>query len=333
MQPGITCIMYVRNHAATLPAALESILHLQARPASEIIIIDDASKDGSSTIIDEYAKDPRIKVLRYTSAIGKVQGMNVGLVSARHALVAITEPWTLSDSSRFEKQAAFLEKHPEVCVVASYTNRTAPAFRKVEWTSEVIKAALLFENPLNHVTAMARSQVFATQGNNYRHTFDNYMADHDLWIRLIGECEFALLPEELVDAPDDYRKYGSVRSAILATDFFVKHINRLLQYSPTSREVKMTVSLFMGFEAEKFGSADKFSAWFQKIRDLNRLKRVFDVQALDTVLAYEWTKLGIFISKRGLSQYIAYERASGHSYVSVLGKIISKSVRHLFKQA
>ena len=56
----VSVIMPNYNHAPYLKQRLDSIL-LQTYPEMEIILIDDASTDGSAAIMEEYAKDPRVK--------------------------------------------------------------------------------------------------------------------------------------------------------------------------------------------------------------------------------------------------------------------------------
>ena len=61
--PEISVVMGVFNNAATLSAALDSILS-QADVGLEFIVVDDGSTDGSAKILDAAAKrDPRLKVV------------------------------------------------------------------------------------------------------------------------------------------------------------------------------------------------------------------------------------------------------------------------------
>ena len=50
------------NHAPFLRERMDSIL-LQDYPEYEVIVLDDASTDGSRAILNEYANHPRVKLL------------------------------------------------------------------------------------------------------------------------------------------------------------------------------------------------------------------------------------------------------------------------------
>lgn len=74
----VSIIVPVFNVCRYLPACLESIIS-QSYHDLEIILIDDGSTDGSSTICDEYAKnDSRIRVIHQNNA-GAANAKNAGL--------------------------------------------------------------------------------------------------------------------------------------------------------------------------------------------------------------------------------------------------------------
>lgn len=61
MKPLISIIICVYNNTKYLPRAVESVLK-QKFENYEIIIIDDGSNDGTELLVDEYAKNTKIKV-------------------------------------------------------------------------------------------------------------------------------------------------------------------------------------------------------------------------------------------------------------------------------
>lgn len=69
-KPTIATVMPNYNHAAYLPAAIESVLS-QTRPPDEFLILDDASTDNSVEVIRSYAGDnPTIRLIQGTVNIG-----------------------------------------------------------------------------------------------------------------------------------------------------------------------------------------------------------------------------------------------------------------------
>ena len=74
-QPKISVIIPVYNTEKYLPACLDSVLS-QSLKDFEIVAVDDASTDGSSRILSDYAaRDPRIRIVTHER--------NKGLLSVR----------------------------------------------------------------------------------------------------------------------------------------------------------------------------------------------------------------------------------------------------------
>ena len=77
MEPLVSVIIPVYNVAPYLREALDSVIH-QTYHSLQILIIDDGSTDGSSSICDEYLSDPRVIVIHQENR-GLSNARNVGL--------------------------------------------------------------------------------------------------------------------------------------------------------------------------------------------------------------------------------------------------------------
>ena len=76
MQPLVSVICLCYNHLRFLPEALESIRN-QAYPNLEIIIVDDASTDGSATWLAAYSQQhPQVKYIRHPQNTGNTRAFN-----------------------------------------------------------------------------------------------------------------------------------------------------------------------------------------------------------------------------------------------------------------
>jgi glycosyltransferase involved in cell wall biosynthesis len=76
---SVTIGITAYNAADTIAAALDSAL-AQDVPAMQILVVDDASSDGTVAIVEAYAaRDPRIELIRH--------GMNKGVAAARNTLI------------------------------------------------------------------------------------------------------------------------------------------------------------------------------------------------------------------------------------------------------
>src|SRR3546814_9290844 len=88
-------VMPVHNGARWLADAIESVL-AQDFGDFELILVDDASRDGSPAIMaDAAARDPRVRLLRLDATVGLPAALNHGFAAARGAL----HSWT-SDANQ-----------------------------------------------------------------------------------------------------------------------------------------------------------------------------------------------------------------------------------------
>ena len=84
-KPSISIIVPVFNVERYLNDAIDSLLN-QKSPASEIILIDDGSTDGSAQILDGYSAIPTIKIFK-TSNNGLGPARNLGRMLAKSEYV------------------------------------------------------------------------------------------------------------------------------------------------------------------------------------------------------------------------------------------------------
>ena len=97
--------MGVYNNAATLPAALESILSQQGVEL-EFIVVDDGSTDGSAAILDEAARrDSRLEVL-HTPNAGLTLALIDGCARASAPWIARQDADDISLPGRLQAQLA-----------------------------------------------------------------------------------------------------------------------------------------------------------------------------------------------------------------------------------
>lgn len=106
--------MPVYNAAPYVGEAIDSI-RKQSLRNWELLIVDDASTDGSWTIISEAAKtDKRIKISRNRTNIGLVKSLNAIIPKTRGIFVARMDADDISLPKRLQKQVTYLRRHPDV---------------------------------------------------------------------------------------------------------------------------------------------------------------------------------------------------------------------------
>jgi glycosyltransferase involved in cell wall biosynthesis len=117
-RPKVSVYMPVYNAEEYVGRAIESILE-QTLEDFEFLIVDDGSTDGSAGVIESY-RDSRIRLFRQENQ-GCYPARNAALREARGEYLANMDADDISLPERLEKQAAFLDRHPEVVLVGTRT--------------------------------------------------------------------------------------------------------------------------------------------------------------------------------------------------------------------
>jgi len=204
-RPRVTVLLPVHNGGAYLDAAVRSILD-QTFTDFELLAIDDGSTDGSGEVLRGY-RDPRLRLVKNSRNFGIVETLNRGLSLARGVYIARMDSDDISLPERFERQAHFLDAHPEVGVVGTSgglidgRGESLGTFR-YPLSHEAICFSLHFFNPLAHPSVMMRRKVVLSSGG-YRSAGlspggASFPEDYDLWWRLGDVTRMVNLPDRLL---------------------------------------------------------------------------------------------------------------------------------------
>jgi glycosyltransferase involved in cell wall biosynthesis len=197
----ISVLMACYNGARWLEAAINSILN-QSHQDFEFIIVDDGSTDASAQIIASFAaKDSRIRVITRPQS-GLSASLNAGIKAARGDWVARIDADDVSETTRLEKQYAYVCQHASVVFVGS-------ALRLIDERGRILSTHVYpsdsarLENGLRvgkkfppHSSAFFRRDIALSLGG-YRGVLKR-AEDHDLWLRLSEVGRLAALGEPLV---------------------------------------------------------------------------------------------------------------------------------------
>jgi glycosyltransferase involved in cell wall biosynthesis len=115
--PLVTVTVAVYNSAHVVAETIESVL-AQTYRNIELIIVDDASKDGSAEVIQRYT-DPRIVFVRNEVNQRLAAGRNEGLRRAKGEYVAWIDHDDVWMPEKLALQVAYMERHPQCVVVAT----------------------------------------------------------------------------------------------------------------------------------------------------------------------------------------------------------------------
>jgi GT2 family glycosyltransferase len=199
--------MPVYNGERYLRQAVASVL-AQTFEEFELIVIDDASSDRTPEILASFA-DPRIRVLRNAENLGIVGSLNRGMSAASGRYIARMDADDLCLPTRFARQIAFLEQHPDVVLVGtnffSLSNgKTQPHHGSLDPDCQLLRCLFLFGNPVAHPTMMFRAEIVPALGQ-YLNPALQYAEDFDFCHRVLEIGRIAVMPERLLI----YRKHAA----------------------------------------------------------------------------------------------------------------------------
>ena len=117
--PSVSVVVPLYNHEKYLAVALDSVLD-QSLPATEIIVVDDASTDGSAAIAQRYAeRNPQIRLLRQHPNQGAHCAINTGIHMADGEYVAILNSDDAYVADRLRECAEVLTARQDIAAVAT----------------------------------------------------------------------------------------------------------------------------------------------------------------------------------------------------------------------
>ncbi len=187
MTPRVSVLIATYNGEAFLAQAIDSVL-AQRFDEFELVLIDDASADGTADLIRQY-HDPRIRFERNATNLGQAATLNRGLSLCRAPYVARLDQDDACLPDRLRRQADALDRDPSLAVVgtwAYYINaagqRTGVVGMRVDGRGAFVGALLTFASPFGHPTVMMRRDVVQATGG-----YDPSFApceDYALWCRL-----------------------------------------------------------------------------------------------------------------------------------------------------
>ncbi len=205
--PKISIIMGIYNCASTLDEAIASIL-AQTYADWQMIMCDDGSSDDTYAVAERYVKryPDRFVLLKNEQNMGLNYTLNHCLSAAAGEYIARMDGDDISKPTRFEKQVAFLDNHPEYAIVSTpmdYFDESG-VFRTGQGGGEPVRESIARTTPFCHATCMVRREAYAAV-NGY--TVDPKLLrveDWHLWVKMYAKgYRGYVLSEALYQMRDD----------------------------------------------------------------------------------------------------------------------------------
>lgn len=238
-KPKISLVMKVYNGQAHLREAIDSVL-AQTYPDFELLIIDDGSRDASADIIRSY-HDDRIRFLQNQKNMGLCATQNRVIDAAQGEYIAVMDCDDISYPTRFEKQVAYLDSHPEIMMCGSQRDdltdgKFTPFQEIMHLNNQSLQFSLYFGNMyFTHSSIMFRAEEYRKSGLSYGGV--PVAEDYAVIIEMAKRYPVALLPERLIA----YRIYPQSTSKTRErelTDAAVQIKSDYVKTLPISKESK-----------------------------------------------------------------------------------------------
>lgn len=229
-EPVVSVVLPVRNAAATVARAVESI-RAQTLADWELVAVDDGSTDGTREILRALAREEsRLRVLEREHA-GVALAANAAMAAARGKFIARMDADDVAHPGRLAAQAEFLAaaENRAVGVVGGQVEfggdrATAAGYAlHVDWlnaltTPEEIALNRFVEAPLANPSAMFRRELLARHGD-YRS--GDFPEDYELWLRwLDAGVRIAKVPGTVLTWHDGPRRLTRTDARYAPEAFF-----------------------------------------------------------------------------------------------------------------
>lgn len=120
--PPLSVVVAARDEAARLPTLLTALAR-QSHPDFEVIVVDDASTDGTADLVrQQAATDARFRLVQVAQpqAPRKKHALTQGIAAARHPLLAFTDADCVPGPDWLAVLARWHTSTPEPLVLAGY---------------------------------------------------------------------------------------------------------------------------------------------------------------------------------------------------------------------
>jgi glycosyltransferase involved in cell wall biosynthesis len=192
-------LLAVRDAERYLGTAVASVL-AQTVDDLELVVVDDASTDGSSRILVGI-DDPRLVVLRNDEQLGLAGSLNRALEHARGRYLARLDADDVAMPGRLERQLGRIGDD-RIGIVGSgvleIDDRGRPGrIHLMPASPAEVRWHLLFSSPFFHPSVLVERELLERHELRYDPSFEE-SEDYDLWSRLLEHGDGANVEEPLV---------------------------------------------------------------------------------------------------------------------------------------
>ena len=199
--PLVSILIPTYNSVDFVEDTVRSIMN-QTYTNIEIVIVDDASTDGTMKILEKLSKeDKRIKLSQNKKNLGITDNMNNGIHKCIGKYIAILDGDDWAYPYRIEEQVKLMEKDEEVVLCAGYMdicdeNLNVKTTRTYPLKDKEIRRAMVKYDPISHPSSMWRKDALL-KTDLYSKNFP-ICRDYDLIVRISKFGKYENIPKSLI---------------------------------------------------------------------------------------------------------------------------------------
>ena len=292
----ISVICLCHNHAPYVKEAIFSVLQQSYRPI-ELIVVDDASTDGSKEIIREIInKNPEIQFINIAKNVGNCKAFNLGFKLSKGEYILDLAADDVFIFDRIKKQIEeFKNIDPTYGVVYSdalYIDEFGNPIRKHADRFKYQPSGDIYQDLVEKYficppTMMIKREVLETLGG-YDETLT--YEDFDFWVRSSRIYKYHYLNEITTKKRELANSHGSkfLSKANKIHDSTFAICKKIAELNRNEREAKalakrIFTEIKLGFLTENFDLVGKYAILFRKLEASPKLFRwqisVFEILA------------------------------------------------------
>jgi glycosyltransferase involved in cell wall biosynthesis len=294
--PKVSVVMPVHNAMPYLDIAVESILGQTFRDF-EFVILDDASTDGSTERLREWAaRDPRIRLIEEQRNLGPALSSERAARAARAPVVARMDADDVSHPDRLGEEFAVFARFPETGVVACLCDFIDTRNRKLRGSERWRLTRRSPLVPFAHGAMMYRRDVFDAAGG-YRRECE-YWEDQDLVTRMARLAPVMVIPRALYQvrfSATSTRAASDTAALEHAVDIMYRSADRLGENQdyddllrPAANYGKVDPRVFISLGSQLLWAGGK-PRFFKRL--LKRAELAPDFRTLSAIVWTAWASL------------------------------------------
>jgi GT2 family glycosyltransferase len=222
--PRLTIVIVTFNSAADVGGCLASIAAAAAGTPHEVVVVDNASRDGTAGLVRQ--RWPQVRVIDAGGNLGFARANNLGIRSTQGELVLLLNPDTIPRDGAIDRLVAILDAHPRVAVtgprIVDASGRAELSFGPMIGPFAELRQKLLTRGHAGRWPLVAALVERATN----RASFPDWVSGACLLIRRVDLERAGLLDERFFLYTEDVDLCAAVRAQ-----------GRLVRFSPEAEVV------------------------------------------------------------------------------------------------